>query len=138
MGELLQEVSHPHTWTLQCTSNSCNKTHRMEASALEHLHTRCHNLVSIHARRPYVMAAGFKHWCRNKRRCPHRVDPGLCVQVKARGELRTDDVSIAAHLLRLRDPATRQPLPDALLAGEFGMFFSAGLETSGNAISWTL
>ena len=96
------------------------------------------NLVSVHAERPYLLAAGFKHPCRNKLRCTNRVELGLSVQVKARGELRADDVSIAAHLLRLRDPATGQPLPDALLAGEFGMFFSAGLETSGNAISWTL
>jgi cytochrome P450 len=58
--------------------------------------------------------------------------------VKARGEPVAEDVSIAAHLLRLRDPKTGQPLPDNLLAGEFGMYFSAGLETSGNAISWTL
>ena len=58
--------------------------------------------------------------------------------MKARGEPRADAVSIAAPLLRLRAPAPGQPLPDALLAGEFGMFFSAGLETSGNAISWTL
>ena len=62
----------------------------------------------------------------------------LLAQVKARGEPAAEDVSIAAHLLRLRDPATGQPLPDNLLAGEFGMYFSAGLETSGNAISWTL
>lgn len=62
----------------------------------------------------------------------------LLGQVKARGEPAAEDVSIAAHLLRLRDPKTGQPLPDSLLAGEFGMYFSAGLETSGNAISWTL
>ncbi|CAL5223031.1 g5486 [Coccomyxa viridis] len=62
----------------------------------------------------------------------------LLQEVKARGEPAAEDVSIAAHLLRLRDPATGQPLPDNLLAGEFGMYFSAGLETSGNAISWTL
>lgn len=61
-----------------------------------------------------------------------------CAQVKARGEPADDDVSIAAHLLRLRDPATGMPLPDDLLAGEFGLFFSAGIESAGNAISWTL
>ena len=59
-------------------------------------------------------------------------------QVKARGEPKEDDVSIAAHLLRLRDPVTEQPLPDELLAGEFGVFFAAGIESAGNAISWTL
>ena len=47
-------------------------------------------------------------------------------------------MSIAAHLLRLRDPQTRAPLPDDLLAGEFGLFFSAGLESAGNAMSWTV
>lgn len=67
------------------------------------------------------------------------VDEGMgALQVKARGEPAEDDVTIAAHLLRLRDPRTGQPLSDELLAGEFGMFFTAGLETSGNAISWTL
>ena len=84
------------------------------------------------------MAEGYTHWCSNSLKCTHGEKPHTCAQVKARGELRADDVSIAAHLLRLRDPATGQPLPDALLSGEFGMFFSAGLETSGNAISWTL
>ena len=62
----------------------------------------------------------------------------MCGQVKARGPPDAEDVSIAAHLLRLRDPATGQPLPNDLLAGEFGLFFSAGIESAGNAISWTL
>ena len=62
----------------------------------------------------------------------------MCAQVKARGPPDAEDVSIAANLLRLRDPATGQPLPDDLLAGEFGLFFSAGIESAGNAISWTL
>ncbi len=61
-----------------------------------------------------------------------------CAQVKARGKPAEDDVSIAAHLLRLRDPERGTPLPDDLLAGEFGLFFSAGIESAGNAISWTL
>ena len=47
-------------------------------------------------------------------------------------------MSIAAHLLRLRDPTTSAPLPDDLLAGEFGVFFLAGVETSGNTIAWTM
>jgi hypothetical protein len=59
-------------------------------------------------------------------------------QVKARGEPEEDDVSVAAHLLRLHDPDTGRPLPDGVLAGEFGLFFSAGIESAGNAISWTL
>ncbi|BDA50154.1 Cytochrome P450 3A13 [Coccomyxa sp. Obi] len=62
----------------------------------------------------------------------------LLQEVKARGEPGPEDVSIAAHLLRLRDQATGRPLPDALLAGEFGVFFAAGIESAGNAISWTL
>jgi fatty acid synthase len=59
-------------------------------------------------------------------------------QVRARGEPAADDMSIAAHLLRLRDPATGVLLPDDLLAGEFGLFFSAGLESAGNAIAWAV
>ncbi len=58
--------------------------------------------------------------------------------MKARGKPGPEDVSIAAHLLRLRDPVSGRPLPDALLAGEFGVFFAAGIESAGNAISWTL
>ena len=58
--------------------------------------------------------------------------------MKARGEPAEEDVSIAAHLLRLREPLSNEPLPDDLLAGEFGLFFSAGIESAGNAISWTL
>jgi cytochrome P450 len=45
---------------------------------------------------------------------------------------------VAAHLLRLRHPRDARLLSDEVLAGEFGMFFTAGLETSGNAITWTL
>ena len=47
-------------------------------------------------------------------------------------------MTVAAQLLRLRDPESGQPLPDDLLAGEFGVFFGAGVETGGNAISWTM
>ena len=59
-------------------------------------------------------------------------------QVRARGEPSPDDKSIAAHLLRIRDPETGAPLADDLLAGEFGLFFSAGLESAGNALTWTV
>ena len=59
-------------------------------------------------------------------------------QAKAKGAPPPEDMSIAAHLLRLRDPVTKLPLPDDLLAGEFGLFFSAGLESAGNAVSWTV
>ena len=59
-------------------------------------------------------------------------------EIQARGPVRDDDVSIAAHLLRLKDPATGQPLPDDLLAAEFGVYFAAGIESAGNAMSWTV
>lgn len=59
-------------------------------------------------------------------------------QVKARGEPDVEDGSVAALLLRLRDPNTGAPLPDELLAGEFGVFFTAGIESAGHAITWTL
>ena len=45
---------------------------------------------------------------------------------------------MAALLLRLRDPSTGAPLPDSLLAAEFGVFFTAGIESAGHAITWTL
>ena len=62
----------------------------------------------------------------------------LLKEVQARGTPAESDVSIAAHLLRLRDPATQEPLSDDLLTGEFGIYFSAGIESAGNAMSWTL
>lgn len=62
----------------------------------------------------------------------------LVDEVKARGPPTEDDPSIAAHLLRLRDPDTGLPLPDDLLTGEFGVYFTAGIESAGNAMSWTL
>jgi len=37
-----------------------------------------------------------------------------------------DDVSIGAHLMRLRDPKTGKPLSAELLTGEFGVYFAAG------------
>ncbi len=61
----------------------------------------------------------------------------LLKEVKARGPPKPSDVSIAAHLMRLKDPRTGLPLEDDLLVGEFGVFFSAGIESAGNALSWT-
>ena len=58
---------------------------------------------------------------------------GLLSEIKARGEPRADDLSIAAHLLRIRD-ATGQPLPDDRLAAEIGVFFTGGFETTGHTI----
>ena len=40
--------------------------------------------------------------------------------------MRDGDHSIAAHLLRIKDPETGTGLSDDLLAGEIGMFFTAG------------
>jgi fatty acid synthase len=61
----------------------------------------------------------------------------LVAEVKSRGPPAADDVTIAAHLLRLTDPRTGRPLDDALLAGEFGVYFTAGIESAGNALTWT-
>lgn len=58
---------------------------------------------------------------------------GLLSDIKARGEPRPDDVSIAAHLLRIRD-AKGQPLSDDRLAAEIGVFFTGGFETTGHTI----
>lgn len=63
---------------------------------------------------------------------------GLVEEVKSRGPPSPEDPSIAAHLLRLRDPDTGEPLSDDLLTGEFGVYFTAGIESAGNAMSWTL
>ena len=39
----------------------------------------------------------------------------LVKEVKSRGALQDEDVSVAAHLLRLRDPDTKEPLSEDLL-----------------------
>ena len=62
----------------------------------------------------------------------------LVAEVRARGTPSKEDLSIAAHLLRLQLPETGAPLPDDLLVGEFGVYFTAGIESAGNAMSWTL
>ena len=62
----------------------------------------------------------------------------LTEEVKSRGPVAKDDVSIAAHLMRLTDPRTNKSIPDDLLAAEFGVYFAAGIESAGNAMSWTL
>eukprot|EP00884_Botryococcus_braunii_P017299 jgi/Botrbrau1/4252/Bobra.0044s0047.1 len=62
----------------------------------------------------------------------------LMKEVQLRGTPSPTDRSIAAHLMRLEDPATRRPLPDARMAAEFSGFLLAGAETTGHTISWTL
>lgn len=60
----------------------------------------------------------------------------LTEEIKARGPPQAEDVSIAAHLQRLQENG--EPLPDDLLAAEVGVYFAAGIESAGNAMSWTL
>ncbi|KAI3424890.1 hypothetical protein D9Q98_008274 [Chlorella vulgaris] len=62
----------------------------------------------------------------------------LLAGIQARGPPADTDTSIAAHLLRLRDPSTGKPLDDERLAAEIGLFFFAGFETTGHTMSWTL
>ncbi len=62
----------------------------------------------------------------------------LLAEVRARGKPAPGDVTIAAHLLRIRDPATGAPLPDDRLAAEAGVFFTGGFETTGHTIAWAL
>jgi hypothetical protein len=60
-----------------------------------------------------------------------RTIDGLVAEVQARGPPKAGDMSIAAHLLRLKDPATGRPLDRDRLAREFQVFFIAGSETTG-------
>ena len=60
------------------------------------------------------------------------------VQVKARGEPAKEDKTLAAQLMRLRDPKTGQALPDEVLHAQIAIFFWAGYETTGNAMAWTV
>ena len=62
----------------------------------------------------------------------------LVAEVKARGPPAPEDVTVAAHLLRLRDPQTGAPLGDDLLASEFAVIYAAGLESAANALTWTM
>ncbi|KAK9819257.1 hypothetical protein WJX81_005098 [Elliptochloris bilobata] len=62
----------------------------------------------------------------------------LLAELRARGPPADDDTTIAAHLLRMRDPATGLPLSDEQLLPEVSIIFAAGLETTGHTIAWTL
>lgn len=60
------------------------------------------------------------------------------LQIKARGPPADDDKTVAAQLMRLRDPKTGQPLSDDLQHAQIAIFFWAGYETSGNAMAWAV
>jgi cytochrome P450 len=62
----------------------------------------------------------------------------LLHRVQARGPPADDDPSIAAHLLRLRHPETGLPLTQEQLAGEFSIFFFAGMDTSAHTAAWAM
>ena len=60
----------------------------------------------------------------------------LLKEIHERGEPSDLDTTIAAHLLRIRDPVTCRPLPDDRIAAEIGVFFTGGFETTGHTIAW--
>ena len=60
------------------------------------------------------------------------------LQMRARGPPAEDDDSLAAHLLRIRDPNTGQPLSDEWLLPQVSVLFWAGFDTTGNTMAWTL
>ncbi|KAK9856118.1 hypothetical protein WJX84_001364 [Apatococcus fuscideae] len=62
----------------------------------------------------------------------------LLQEVKARGSPAPADQTIAANLLRCKDPATDGPLTDAQLLPMAAMFFWAGYDTSGVTMTWTI
>lgn len=58
--------------------------------------------------------------------------------IKERGPPSPDDVSIAAHLLRLKDPLSGGPLSDERLLPEIATLFVAGTDTTAHTSAWTL
>ncbi|KAL4444155.1 hypothetical protein ABPG75_011892 [Micractinium tetrahymenae] len=62
----------------------------------------------------------------------------LAEDVRARSQPADSDQSIAAHLLRLRDPHTGQPLSVDRLVPEIATFFVAGMDTTAHTMAWTL
>ena len=58
--------------------------------------------------------------------------------IKERGPPSPDDVSIAAHLLRLKDPLSGGPLSDERLLPEIATLFVAGMDTTAHTSAWTL
>lgn len=62
----------------------------------------------------------------------------LLAEIKARGPPKDSDVSVAAHLLRIKHPATGRPIPDDRIAAEIGVLFTGGFETTGHTIAWAM
>eukprot|EP00884_Botryococcus_braunii_P023274 jgi/Botrbrau1/9630/Bobra.0131s0010.1 len=67
----------------------------------------------------------------------HKMIGDLVKEVQARGPPKADDMTIAAHLMRIRDEAGR-PLPTGRLQAEFSTMFGAGTDTTGHSMAWTL
>lgn len=49
-----------------------------------------------------------------------------------------DDLSLVAHLLRLKDPFSGDPLSDKHLLPEILTFVFAGFDTTGHTMAWAL
>ena len=60
------------------------------------------------------------------------------LQMRDKGPPRDDDESMAAHLMRIKDPTTGQPLADEWLLPQVSVLFWAGFDTTGNTMAWTL
>lgn len=63
---------------------------------------------------------------------------GLLDDVKARGEPKPGDQSIAALMLSLRDPKTGRKLSDDRLAAEFAVVYQGGTETTSLTTAWAV
>ena len=57
---------------------------------------------------------------------------------RSKGPLEDSDMTVAAQLLRIRDPKTGKPLPDDRIAAEIGVLFTGGFETTGHTIAWAM
>lgn len=61
----------------------------------------------------------------------------LLEEIQARGPPSPDNPTLAAYLLRIRDPKGK-PLSQDKLAAEIGILFIGAFETTGHTIAWTL
>ncbi len=68
----------------------------------------------------------------------HKVIRSLMQSMWQRMPVPDDDMTITGHLLRIRDPETKQPLSAAQLMPEVATMFFAGFETTGHTAAWTL